>query len=45
MSRQRTKDKGLPRRVYKKNGAWRYLSTEKMRDPRDGKLKNWHHLA
>lgn len=45
MSRKRTTNKGLPRRVYLKNGAYRFLSPVPIRDPRDGILKQWIHLA
>lgn len=45
MTRPRTKDKQLPRRVYKKDGAYRFQSPEKIRDPKDGKLKFWIRLA
>ncbi len=45
MTRPRTKDKQLPFRVYKKDGAYRFQSPEKIRDPKDGKLKFWIRLA
>ncbi len=45
MTRPRTKDKQLPRRVYNKDGAYRFLSSEKIRDPKDGKPKFWIRLA
>jgi integrase len=45
MTRPRTKDKQLPQRVYEKDGAYRFLSPEKIRDPSDGKMKFWIRLA
>lgn len=45
MNRQRKSHRGLPRRVYAKNGAWKFLSPEKIRDPADGQLKFWIKLA
>lgn len=45
MSRRRTIDNGLPRRVYEKNGAYRYLSAQPLRNPTSGKMQRWHHLA
>lgn len=41
MKRKRKSNNGLPKRVYLKNGAYRFLSPEKIRDPKDGLLKNW----
>jgi integrase len=41
MNRARKVNKGLPRRVYLKDGAYRFKPIEKMKDPRDGKLKSW----
>ncbi|MDB5777542.1 MAG: putative integrase [Herbaspirillum sp.] len=45
MNRARKKNKGLPRRVYITDGSYRFLSPAKIRDPKDGKLKNWITLA
>ena len=45
MNRARKKNKGLPRRVYITDGSYRFLSPEKIRDPKDGKLKYWITLA
>jgi integrase len=45
MTRSRKKNKGLPRRVYITDGSYRFLSPEKIVDPKDGKLKNWITLA
>lgn len=48
MSRHRNKNKGLPRRVYIKDGAYKYLSPEKIRDPAEGAKgvpKFWIKLA
>jgi integrase len=45
MNRARKKNKGLPRRVYIKNGSYRFLSSEQIIDPKDGKLKFWVPLA
>lgn len=41
MNRARKVNKGLPRRVYIKDGAYRFKPAEKMIDPKDGKLKSW----
>ncbi|UGQ44932.1 tyrosine-type recombinase/integrase [Massilia endophytica] len=43
--RKRKTNKGLPRRVYLKNGAYRYLAAEPMMDPRSKRLQRWIHLA
>lgn len=45
MNRHRQSNRGLPRRVYLKNGAWKFLSPVKMRDPEDGEMKFWIKLA
>lgn len=45
MSRKRTKDKGLPRRVAIKNGAYRFRPLGKMIDPVDGVAKTWVKLC
>lgn len=45
MTKPRKKNKGLPRRVYLKDGAYRFLSPEKIADPSDGKFKFWIKLA
>lgn len=45
MNRKRTINRGLPARVYVKDGAYRFLAPEKMRDPSDGKMKFWIRLA
>ena len=45
MTRRRIRDKGLPRRVYIKHGAYRFLAAPKMIDPSDGKLKSWIKLS
>jgi integrase len=45
MNRSRKTHKGLPRRVYAKNGAWKFLSPVKVRDPADGAEKFWIKLA
>jgi integrase len=45
MNRARKTQKGLPRRVYLKHGAYRFFSAVPIRDPKSGKLKKWHHLA
>lgn len=45
MNRQRKKNRGLPRRVYIKNGSYKYLSPTKVRDPEDGQEKFWIKLA
>lgn len=45
MTRTRKKNKGLPRRVYIKDGSYRFLAPVKMIDPADGKLKFWITLA
>lgn len=41
MNRSRKTAKGLPRRVYIKNGAYYFVPTEAMIDPKDKKLKRW----
>lgn len=45
MNRKRKSNRGLPARVYIKDGAYRFLASEKIRDPADGKLKFWIKLA
>lgn len=45
MNRARSKNKGLPRRVYVKHGAYHFVSAEAIRDPADGKLKKWIKLC
>lgn len=45
MNRQRKTNRGLPRRVYLKNGAYRYLAAVPMRNPATGKMQRWIHLA
>ena len=45
MNRHRKTNRGLPRRVYLKNGAYRYLAAAPMRNPANGKMQSWIHLA
>ncbi len=45
MNRARKTNKGLPRRVYITDGSYRFLSPQKIIDPKDGKMKNWITLA
>jgi integrase len=45
MNRKRQANRGLPARVYIKNGAYKFLAPEKIRDPADGELKFWIRLA
>jgi hypothetical protein len=45
MSRNRTKNRGLPRRVYLQHGAYRFFSPEAIRNPSTGKMQKWIHLA
>lgn len=45
MNRKRQSNRGLPARVYIKDGAYKFLAPEKIRDPADGKLKFWVRLA
>lgn len=45
MNRARKKNKGLPKRVYVKNGAYHFVAAEQIRDPADGKLKKWVKLC
>ena len=45
MNRKRQSNRGLPARVYIKNGAYKFLAPEKIRDPADGQLKFWIKLA
>lgn len=41
MNRARKSHKGLPKRVYVTDGAYRFKPIAKMADPKDGKLKTW----
>lgn len=45
MNKSRKTGKGLPRRVYARNGAYYFYAPEKMRCPRTGKLKSWIFLG
>lgn len=45
MSRKRKTGDGLPKRVYPRGKAWYYFAPEKLRDPKDDKLKSWIPLA
>lgn len=45
MNRKRKSNRGLPARVYVKDGSYKYLSPVKIRDPADGVLKFWIPLA
>jgi site-specific recombinase XerD len=45
MNRKRKSNRGLPARVYVKNGAYKFYAVEKMRDPADGQEKHWIKLA
>lgn len=45
MSRTRKKNRGLPRRVYLQHGAYRFFSPEPIRNPKNGKMQKWIHLA
>jgi integrase len=45
MNRQRKVNRGLPRRVYLKSGAYRFLAPEPMLVPKTGKKQRWIHLA
>lgn len=45
MNRKRKKNKGLPRRVYLKHGAYYFVSLEPMRCPKTGIVKKWIRLA
>jgi|GEM_PF-961894 len=45
MNRKRQSNRGLPARVYIKDGAYKFLAPEKIRDPADGQLKFWIRLA
>jgi integrase len=45
MNRARKTNRGLPRRVYLKHGAYRFFSPTPIRDAKTGKMKKWHHLA
>lgn len=45
MNRHRKKDKHLPARVYKKNGAYYYVPREPIRNPASGKVQAWIRLC
>lgn len=45
MNRQRKTNRGLPRRVYLKHGAYYYVSTEPIRCPATQELKKWIRLS
>lgn len=45
MNRHRKVNRGLPRRVYLKAGAYRFLAPEPMLVPKTGKKQQWIHLA
>jgi len=45
MNRKRKTGRGLPARVYIKDGAYKFMAPEKIRDPADGKMKFWIRLA
>lgn len=45
MNRKRKTNRGLPRRVYIKHGAYYFVPTEPMRCPRSGKEQRWLYLA
>jgi integrase len=45
MNKPRKSGKGLPRRVYLKNGAYRFFSPVEIRHPKTGKMQKWLHLA
>jgi integrase len=45
MNKPRKTGKGLPKRVYLKNGAYRFFAAEPMRNPKNGKMQKWIHLA
>jgi integrase len=45
MNRQRKVNRGLPRRVYLKSGAYRFLAPEPILVPKTGKKQRWIHLA
>jgi len=45
MNRSRKSNRGLPRRVYERNGAWYFYSPVKLRHPVTGKEQKWVHLA
>lgn len=45
MNRKRKTNRGLPARVYVTDGAYRYKSAVKIRDPKDGEFKFWIRLA
>ena len=45
MNRHRKKDKQLPARVYKKNGAFYYVPREPIRNPATGKVQAWIRLC
>lgn len=45
MSKNRIRNKGLPRRVYQDHLTWFFVPKTPMRDPKDGKVKKWIKLA
>jgi integrase len=45
MNRARKTSKGLPRRVYFRNGAWYFYSPKRIRHPVTGKEQQWLQLA
>jgi integrase len=45
MNRQRKTNRGLPRRVYIKFGAYYYVAPEKIRDPKTKEMKTWIRLC
>jgi site-specific recombinase XerD len=45
MNRARKTNRGLPKRVYLKHGAYRFFAPHPIRDPADGEMKRWIHLA
>ena len=45
MNRSRKSNKGLPRRVYLRHGAYYFFAPEAMRDPKTGAMKKWIQLA
>lgn len=45
MNRHRKTNRGLPRRVYLKSGAFRFLAPEPILVPKTGKMQRWVHLA
>ncbi|WP_317205467.1 tyrosine-type recombinase/integrase [Janthinobacterium sp.] len=45
MNRHRKTNRGLPRRVYLKSGAYRFLAPAPILVPKTGKMQRWVHLA